>query len=66
MGLFENECRPSKTDLPERVLVFPLSPPSRPGKPSTTYPKRLPIKNSFHQYTDPEIDPISVVRITGG
>jgi hypothetical protein len=47
MGLFKNACCPAKTDPPERDLVFSLSPPPpRPEKPSTTYPKLLPLKTS--------------------
>ncbi len=42
MWLFDNTCRQTKTDPPERDLTFSLPPPSSQEKPSTTYPETPP------------------------
>ena len=60
MGLFKSAHHPAKPDPAELALALPLPPP-RPAqkKPSTTYPKRLPIRTPNHQCSDPWADSLS-------
>ena len=63
MGLFENACRPAKNDPAERVLTslfpVPILPKGPKEKPSTNYPKRLPLRLPHHQCATPGTDPLS-------
>ena len=60
MGLFKSAHHPAKPDPAELALALPLPPP-RPAqkKPSTTYPKRLPIRPPNHQCSAPWADSLS-------
>jgi hypothetical protein len=56
MGLFKSARRPAKTDPADVLLRFLFPSPTRPKKPSTTYPKTSPYQISHHQWDDPRIE----------